>query len=71
MDMSNTTWDKAYLGVLAVIIGTFLILFFVEGDSTAQKVAQKIMVPVLSVILLGGVILQKKLQKSKENDLVS
>ena len=69
--MSNTTWDKAYLGVLAVIIGVFVILFFVEGDSTAQKVAQKIMVPVLSVILLGGVVLQKKLQKSKENDLVS
>ena len=69
--MSNTTWDKAYLGVLTIIIGAFVFLFFVEGDSTAQKVAQKIMVPVLSVILLGGVVLQKKLQKSKENDLTS
>ncbi len=60
--MSNTTWDKAYLGVLAIIIGAFLLLFFVQGDSSAQKVAQKIMVPVLSVILLGGVVLQKKIR---------
>jgi len=69
--MSNTTWDKAYLGVLAIIIGAFLTLFFVQGDSTAQKIARKIMVPVLSVILLGGVVLQKKIRKSKKNDHVS
>ena len=57
--MPITKWDKPYLAVLILSFGIILSFHFLRGEMEAQKVAQVIFVPLISVLLLVGLGLQR------------
>ena len=65
--MRVTNWDKAYLGVMLSSIAVFLSIYTLQGASKAEKVAQEIMVPVISCVLLIGIVIQRWEQRTEKN----
>jgi len=65
--MPVTNWDRAYLGVVLISIAFFLSIYTLQGATEAEKVAQDVMVPVISFVLLIGIAIQRLEQrKSKQ-----
>ena len=65
--MTVTNWDWAYLGIVLVSIAVFLIIYILQGATEAEKIAQGIMVPIISCVLIIGIVIQRWEQRTRKN----